>query len=461
MLKRYIGDGAFYKRMLAIALPIIAQNAITNFVSLLDNIMVGQVGTLEMSGVSIVNSLIFVFNLCIFGGASGAGIYISQYCGSGDDEGIRYTFRYKLLLCLLFSIFGIGIFLLGGDSLINLYLTGEGSAADISATLHFGQDYLNIMLWGLVPFALANAYTGTLRECGHAVVPMIAGIVAVLVNLILNYVLIFGHFGAPVMGVNGAALATVISRFVELAIVAGWTHCNSKKLPFVKGLLRSLRIPGKLVWLITLSSLPMLLNEALWSAGEAMLNQIFSTRGLDVVPAVNISSTILNLCNVVVLSMGSTVGIIMGQMQGAGRSSEALWDAFRKICAFTLAASCVFGGLLAALSGAFPQLYNTSDDVRALAAEMILICAAQMPLVAYVHQAYFTMRSGGKTLITFIFDSGFSWLVMLPITYIACHFTGLSIVWVFLISRATYIIKCVMGYFIMKKGTWIRNLARK
>ncbi len=458
MLKRYIGDRAFYKRILTIAIPIIVQNVITNFVQLLDNVMVGQVGTLEMSGVSIVNGLIFVFNLCIFGGVSGAGIYVSQYYGSGDDEGIRYTFRYKILLGLLFSALGIGLFYFGGDGLIGLYLTGDGTSQDIAATLHYGKEYLLVMLLGFLPFALNAAYAGTLRECGQTVVPMVSGIVAVFVNLIFNYILIFGHFGFPAMGVVGAAWATVISRYVEFAIVAIWTHCNTKSLPFIKGLFRSLKIPGKLAWKITLSSLPMLLNETVWSAGEAMLNQIFSTRGLDVVPALNISSTILNLCNIAVLSMGSVVGIILGQMQGAKEPAQRLRDTFGKTCFFAVILSFFFGGILAAISGAFPLLYNTTDSVRQLSTVMILICAGQMPLVAYVYQAYFAMRSGGKTGITFLFDGGFSWLIIIPITYCLCHFTAISVEWVFLVSRATFIIKCLMGWLIMKKVNWIQNL---
>ena len=461
MLRRYIGDRAFYKRILAIALPIIIQNTVTNFVQLLDNIMVGQVGTLEMSGVAVANTLVFVFNLCIFGGISGAGIYVSQYFGCGDDQSIRYTFRYKILLGLLFSAIGIGIFYFGGDTLIKLYLTGEGSTQDIATTLYYGREYLLVSLWGLVPFTLNVAYAGTLRECGKPMVPMVSGLLAVFVNLFLNYVLIFGHFGAPAMGVVGAAWATVISRYVEFAIVAAWTHCNPKELPFVKGVFRSFYIPGKLIGMITLSSLPMLLNEGFWSGGEAMLIQIFSTKGLDVVPALNISSTILNLCNISVLSMGSVVGIILGQMQGAKGTPEQIGDTFRKTCFFTVLLSFVFGGILAAISGVYPLLYNTTGNVRHLSTIMILICAGQMPLVAYVYQCYYAMRSGGKTGITFLFDGGFSWLIMIPITFCLCHFTDLSIVWVYLASRATFIIKCLMGWIIMKKVNWIRDLTAK
>ena len=224
MLKRYIGDRAFYRRVMVVVLPIIIQNAITNFVSLLDNIMVGQVGTLQMSGVSIVNQLLFVFNLCIFGAASGAGIFTAQFFGSKDIQGVRYTFRFKLISCLLLTVVGCGVFLLAGDFLIGLYLQGEGDPADAAAALECGRRYLKVMLVGLLPFALSNAYSSTLRETGQTVVPMAAGVTAVFVNLFFNYILIFGKLGAPALGVEGAAWATVISRFVELGVVVTYTH---------------------------------------------------------------------------------------------------------------------------------------------------------------------------------------------------------------------------------------------
>ena len=228
MQNRYIGDRKFYRNLFSIAIPIIIQNGITNFVSLLDNIMVGQVGTIPMSGVSIVNGLLFVFNLCIFGASSGAGIFTAQFFGSRDHEGIRYTFRFKILICLLIAALGGLIFTCGDRLLIGLYLTGEGDAAAAAGAMEYGRRYLAIMIWGFLPFAIANAYSSTLREMGETFVPMIAGIAAVFVNLFLNYVLIFGHFGAPEMGVEGAALATVISRFAELAIVVFWTGCGAR-----------------------------------------------------------------------------------------------------------------------------------------------------------------------------------------------------------------------------------------
>ena len=298
MLKRYIGSRETYIRFFAVAIPILIQNAITNFVSLLDNIMVGQVGTVPMSGVSIVNQLMFVFNLCIFGASSGAGIFTAQFHGSADHDGIRHTFRFKMLICSVLSVSGIALFLTAGAPLIRLYLQGEGDAQMAEAVLGHGLDYLHVMLWGLVPFALCNAYAGTLRETGQTVVPMLAGIAAVLVNLILNYVLIFGHFGAPQMGVRGAALATVISRYVELVIVISYTHVSHKRNIFIQGAYRSVYIPAKLLGNIVRKGLPLLINEFLWASGMAIMNQCYSTCGLDVVPAMNISNTLFNLASV-------------------------------------------------------------------------------------------------------------------------------------------------------------------
>ena len=136
------------------------------------------------------------------------------------------------------------------------------------------------MLWGFLPFALTNTYSSTLRETGETFIPMLGGIAAVFVNLVLNYILIFGKFGAPEMGVEGAAIATVISRYVELAIVAGWTHGHKARNAFIVGAYRSMYIPGKLLRSITVKGMPLLANEFLWSSGMAVLNQCYSTCGL-------------------------------------------------------------------------------------------------------------------------------------------------------------------------------------
>ncbi len=458
MFKKYIGDRAFYTRVLSIAIPIIIQNGISQFVNLLDNIMVGQVGTIPMSGVSIVNGVIFVFNLCLFGATSGAGIFTTQFHGSGDQAGVRHTFRFKILVCLVITAIGSAVFLLAGAPIIGLYLTGEGDAATAAGAMEYGLEYLSVMIWGFLPFALSNAYSSTLRETGETVVPMVAGIAAVLVNLVLNYVLIFGHFGAPVLGVKGAAIATVISRFVELTIVVLWTHLHPQHHGYIQGAYRSFRIPGKLLKSITVKGMPLLINEFLWSSGMAIMNQCYSTCGLDVVPAMNICSTLFNLGSVVFLALGNTVGILTGQMLGAGLEPQAVRDQNRKLIAFATVAGGSFGIGIIAASSLFPQIYNTTDEIRQLAAQLICVCGIMMPFNSYTNAGYFTLRSGGQTMVTFLFDSCFVWVVCVPLAYCLSRFTAMPILPLYFICQATDWVKCALGAYMIKQGRWIQNL---
>ena len=451
-------DKHFYRRILSVALPMMIQNGITNFVQMLDNVMVGQVGTIPMSGVAIVNQLLFVFNLCVFGAASGAGIFTAQFKGREDNEGIRHTFRFKILIGLLLSALGAGIFLTFREQLIGLYLTGEGSPEDAAQTMAYGVRYLKVMLLGLLPFALSNAYSGTMREVGETKVPMVAGIIAVLVNLIGNYILIFGHFGAPALGVVGAALATVISRFVELGIVAGWLHCHGARHPYIIGALRSAHIPRKLTGDIIRKGMPLLINEFLWSTGMAFLSQCYSTRGLEVVAAFNIATTISQLSNVVFISMGGAVGILMGQMLGAGLPEEEIRRDNKRMMGLSVAVCFVVGAVTVALSGVFARLYNTTESVRRIAVGLICLSAVMMPVNSYNNAMYFTLRSGGQTFVTFIFDSGFSWCVCVPVAYILSRFTALPILPLYALCVGVDILKIPIGAYLLNKGVWIRRI---
>ena len=458
MLKRYIGDRAFYKRILTVAIPMIIQNGITNFVNMLDNIMVGQVGTIPMSGVSIVNNLIFVFNLCIFGATSGAGIFTAQFHGAGDEDGVRHTFRFKFLISIVITLVGTMIFTFGNEYLLGLYLTGDGDAATAAMILAEGCKYLRMMLYGFLPFALTQAYASNLKETGNTVVPMVAGIAATLINLVGNYVLIFGHFGAPQMGVEGAALATVISRYAELGIVAGWTHLHPTKHSYIRGAFRSMYIPGKLLGNIIRKGLPLLVNEFFWASGMAIMNQCYSTCGLDVVPAMNIAGTLFQLGSVVFLAMGNSVGIIMGQLLGANTPKAEVQDSNRKLIAFAVVTGGMFGGVIAAFSGIFPEIYNTTETVRHLATALICVNAVMMPFNSYTNATYFTLRSGGQTMVTFLFDSCFVWLVCVPLAFCLSRFTGMPIIPLYAICQGTDFVKCALGAVMIKQGKWIQNL---
>lgn len=457
MLKKYIGSKSFYHSALMIAVPIMIQNGITNFVSLLDNIMVGSVGTVEMAGVSIANTILFVFNLAVFGAVSGAGIFGSQFFGKEDEEGVRDTFRYKLLICAILSAVGIAVFLLFGENLIGLYLRGQGNSEDIASSLSVGTKYMKIMLFGIPPFVLVQSYASTLRENWETALPMKAGLAAVAVNLFLNWVLIFGHFGLPKLGAAGAAIATVISRCTEAAIVIVWTHRHKERNPFAVGVFRHFRIPAELGKKITEKTMPLMLNETLWALGQAILAQCYSYRGYDVVSATTICSTITNVCNVAFLAMGNAIGIIVGRMLGAGKSEEAI-DTDRKLIVFSEVLCLLFCGIMAGVSGFFPKLYNTTDSIRSLASSLILISACVMPIDAFANAAYFTLRSGGKTLVTFLFDSVYAIAVIAPLAFILSRFTSLSILPLYFITQAAQIGKCIVGFVMIRSRIWVNNI---
>ncbi|MCR5760616.1 MAG: MATE family efflux transporter [Sphaerochaetaceae bacterium] len=456
-IKYFEDNKQLLKTVLIIALPIMVQNGFTNFVNLLDNIMVGRLGTEQMSGVAIVNQVIFVFNLCIFGGLSGAGIFTAQYFGKNDSEGVRNTFRFKFSLALFLSALAILVFSIFGSSLVSLYLSDSADGGDLAATLKYGEDYLSIMLIGLPVFALVQTYSSTLRECGQTVVPMKAGVAAVLVNLLFNYLLIFGNFGFPALGVRGAAYATVLSRFVELAVVIIWTHTHTSEVPFASSLYRTLRVPSHLVSGIMKKGMILLINEAMWSLGLSLVNQCFSTRGLNAVAGVNIASTLDNFFKVVFLAFGNSVGIIVGRLLGAGKMEEAR-ETDTKIITFSVIFSSFVGLVMLSLSHLFPQIYNTTDAARSIATSLIIVQAVCMPLEAFKNATYFTLRSGGRTFITFLFDGFSTMAVNFPIAFILSRFTDASVLWIFISVQIGGLVKAVVGFILVKKGVWLRNI---
>lgn len=455
--RRLIGDRAFYAMVLGVAVPIMVQHGITSFVNLLDNVMVGRVGTEAMSGVSIANQLIMIFELGIFGGLSGAGIFAAQFFGSGNLEGVRNAFRIKLYIGLFVSLAAIAVFLFFGRDLVMLFLQGEADVGDPETTAGHALGYLRIMLLGFIPFMLAQVYASTLKECGETLLPMKAAVAAVFTNLALNYVLIFGKLGFPALGGLGAAAATVVSRFVELGIVLIGAHRRSERYPFMEKLYRTLLVPAPLLRSVLVKGLPLLANELLWSGSMAVLSQCYSLRGLSVVAAMNITTTVTNLFSVVMMAMGNAVAIIVGQQLGSGDLERAK-DTDRKLIFFSFCLTILIGAALSLLSPYIPRIYKTEAAVQELAYLLILSAAVTMPIDSLAVTGYFTIRSGGKTLITFLFDSAYSWVVTIPLAWCLVHFTALPIVPLYFIVRFSGIIKSGLGLVLVHKGIWCQNI---
>lgn len=455
--ERMFGDRDFYAQVVAVVVPIIIQNTVSNVVSLLDNVMVGRVGTLQMSAVAIVNQLLFVFNLCIFGGLAGAGIFATQYAGAHDDKGVRDCFRVKWMIALSMLACALVVLIAFPKRLIGMYLAQETAQADAAATLGFGMDYLTVMLWGLLPFGVSQVYASTLREVGETRLPMFASVAAILVNLVFNYFLIFGKCGFPELGVTGAAIATVLSRYVETAVIVVYTHMKSHHFGFIRGAYRSLRVPKPLMISILRRGTPLLVNEFLWSSGMAVLLQCYSVRGLDVVAACNIATTVSNLFKVIFLSMGNAVAIMVGQALGANdieRAKNCTW----RLMTLSVGSNLIMATLLALFAPAIPNIYNTEPHVRQIATQLIYVVAVMMPAYSFSHCCYFTLRSGGKTIITFLFDSVFTWCVNVPAAWLLAYKTGLGIVPLYFGVQALEMVKVVVGFVLVKKGVWIHNI---
>lgn len=449
-----------YQRALTLAVPMMIQNGITNMVSLVDNIMVGSLGTEAMTAVSIVGQLIFVFNLAIFGGLSGPGIYGAQYYGQKNMEGFQNTFRIKQWICGICLIAGLMVFLFGDEALIEMYLHGESVSIDPIQTMTYAKQYLHIMLFGLFPFVVTQIYASSLRETGDSVKPMVAGIVSVAVDVVFNYMLIYGNCGMPKLGVQGAAIATVLARVTEMGIVVLWAQLRKKKHVFLQGIYRTVLVPKALAMKIIRKGLPIFFNEFLWAGGIAALTQCYSIRGLEIVAGLNISNAICNLLNVVFVALGSAVGILIGQTLGASQYEQAKRDSF-SLMWFTGAICVGLTVILISVSGVFPKLYETTEEVRQYGQRFIIITALFFPVQGFLNALYFTLRSGGKTLITFFFDSIYSWVITLPLALLLCFLTDLPIVGIYAMIQAADILKVLVGYVLIQKGIWISNLVEE
>ena len=457
MLKKFIGDRKFYRMVLTLVVPIVIQQGITNLVNLLDNVMVGGLGTESISAVAIVNQILMVFNMTVFGGLSGAAIFGAQFFGKGDLDGMRHTFRVKLYFGVLTTLLASCLLLVRGEGFIDLFLRGESDGGDVALTLAEGMRYLDVMLWGLIPFMVVQVYAGTLRETGETVAPMVGSVIAIVLNLVLNYLLIFGHLGFPRMGVTGAAVATVISRYVEMIYILVHTHTHPEKYAFIQQLYASPYVPGSLVRKIAVTGLPLLLNEVLWSLGMTFINQSYSTRGLSAVAAINITATAWNLFCVIMFAMGNAVAILVGQHLGAG-DREGARDVDRKLIFLTVAAHVVMGLLLIACSGLIPLLYNVEPEVRQLTQRLLMVAGASLPIHAFIHVTYFTIRSGGKTVITFLFDCVYTWVVPVTLAYCLCHMTDMPIVGVYFCVQFIDVIKVVIGALMLRSDFWANNV---
>ena len=457
-MKKFIGDKKFYKLLLIILIPIVLQQLLTQFVNLLDNIMIGVVGNDQMTGVSLANQILFVYNLCVFGCLGGASIFATQYFGANNKKGYQESFRYKWLVgIIIFTVFTL-VTIFFNEPLLKAFInSNEGDFSNPDIVLAEGKKYLLIMLIGNLFFLLKEIYASSLREMKETLFPMICGVIAILINLILNYLLIYGKLGFPELGVSGAAIATVISRVVEFLIIVIYVLIKKNKFDYLVGVFKRLLPKASSIKHFTPKTLLLLSNEFFWSLGLTVIVSCYSQRGLDAMASLNIANTVCNLFITLGISMGNATGIIIGNLLGKGEIKEAKEASYR-ILGFAVVSSLFFSLLMILSSYFIPNIYDTSESIKAVAKVLIIIGAVFVPVQAFNTCSYFMLRAGGKVFLTILFDSLYVWIIRLPFAFILAYFTNLSVVWLYFLINMTDALKIFMGYYLVDKGVWLKQL---
>lgn len=453
-------DKTFYKKVIILALPILIQQAITVSINLLDNMMVGSFDLLAVSGVSIANQIFFIVNVLFFGGYVAPGIFVSQYYGAKDIEGVQRAIRFKVWAGLAVLTVVSVVLLLFHPFFIRQFLHDTNDPSSMDAIFAYSKTYLTLMVISLVPFSVTLLYTTSFRETGKPTLPMKAGVVALGVNFVLNLLLINGYLGFPKMGVVGGALSTIIARFTEMLIILIVSSKQKRNYPFLQGLYKTLKVPLALVKDIVKKGLPLLTNEFIWSLGMTVVVAIYAKRGTLVLLSLNITGTITNLFFIIFGAMATAISIIVGQSLGAGKLDEAKVIG-KKLMFFLVFVCGMVGIFLAIISPFIPILFNATPDIKHLATLILLVIAAFFPVYAFNSGAVYTIRAGGVTTILFLFDVLFIWGIYLPLAYLLVSKTAWSIVLVYFLIQVLEIIKSIFLTFLLKKGYWIKNLAQK
>lgn len=441
-------DKAFQKSVLMIAVPLMLQQLIVSSVNLVDNLMVGQLGDVALSAVSNANRFYMIVWAGINGMVASATIFLSQFMGANNELQMKKTFRFMLVssyaLCIIFFL----IAFLMPEMIIAFFIKDIG-------VIETGSAYLRIAAISYLPSALSLCVGSAFRALGNTKLPLVVSVTSVLTNMIFNYCLIFGHFGFPKLGVEGAAIATLIARIVEMLIYL--VVLKMSKVPFKTRLRNIFKFESSLAKQIIVKALPLCVNEILWSFGMSTLLRSYSHHGLVVNTAYSMAATISDMFFVLFAGMATATTVLIGTSLGANRLDEARRNGYKLLC-FSIVMAGVFLVMMYASSFFAPHFYNVSLEAKELASSFLRVMAVCFVLYMYNVQCYFILRAGGDTKSTLFMDSGFMWLFNIPLVMYLSYMTDINIVWVYFLGQMTDIIKAFLSTYLVRKEKWVRNL---
>lgn len=444
-------DRFYYTTLLRIAFPIVAQNFITSSLNLIDVAMIGQLGETAIASVGLANQIFFLLILMLFGTYSGVGVFTAQLWGKGDLPGIHKVQGIGLGIGLTGSLVFTLLAQLAPRAVLGFY-------SEDPAVIIAGSSYLRIVSLAYMITAVTFAFSSVLRNTGYVRVPMVVSIAALSLKTLLNFGLIFGNFGLPKLGVEGAAIATLVARIIECALMLSISYI--RRLPPAAKLKELVGFDRAFLNRVLKTSLPVLVNETLWSFGITTINMVYGRIGTDAIAAVNIVSSIENLAFVIFMGVSEATGIMIGHRIGAGEESRAFGFA-RQTLIMSTAGAILLGIGIILLSDFILSFYKLSEASLANAKNILLVIGS----LSWIRVGNMTiivgvLRAGGDTRFSMVLDAGTVWLVGVPLALVSGLVLRLPVYIVYLLVMCEEMVKYGIGLWRVASKRWINNLVQ-
>ena len=435
----------FYSSLVAIAIPVSMQSLLQNFVNMLDTVMIGRLGSVEIAAVGLGNQIFFILNMLLFGITSGGGVFIAQFWGKKDINGIRKSFGLMTMIAAFAAIVFTFLGLFIPYKMIGLYSPDP-------QVVKVGGDYLRIVCLSYIPTAISFSITLSLRCTERVKLPLVCTSVSLLTNAGANYLLIF----TAGLGVKGAAIATIFSRLVELLILVIWSYSHDYE---VCGKLRELL---GFDWNFGLKyikiAIPVIINETFWGIGTSVYNAIFAHAGTDSFTAYSITGTISQLTWVFCMGFGNGIGVLIGKRIGEKKLEEARAYALRSMWFMPMIGACV-GVLLLPLSKLLPFLFNVEPDIIKTATSILMILIFVYPFNSFcMDWVVGVCRAGGDTVFSAVAELVVLWCVSIPLGYVAAFVFHLPAPMIYLFITSESLVKAIIGAIRILSGKWLHEV---
>ncbi len=449
-MKKYIADKQFYKTIIVIVIPIVLQQLVQVSVVFVDNYMVAGLGEEAVAGVAIANQYYQLFFPLLSAVGAGSAVFIAQYYGGKEYDKLRTTFGLAIVTLFVISVLYTVVGYVLDDQLIHFFNT-ENTAA-----MNYAKDYLRIILLSYIPFAITMAYTFMFRPIGKARIPMIVSSVALILNLVLNYGLIYGRLGFPELGVRGAAIGTVAARIVETILFV--IMFNEIDLSFKSKLKDYLGFTKEFLLNFFRKTGILFINDLLFSSSLILIFKAYSTRGIIAISAYNVAQIILRYILIFTNGTGTSSSILVGKNLGAGKYKEAESNA-NYILGYVMMMGLVVTAILFVLSAFIPNIYTAFEmETRQLLRWMIVVLACTVPLQVFTRVPYFVMRAGGRVREILLLDGVFMWAVKVPLAFYLAYFTELEIIWMLVIIESTRVLNAIVSMSLFKQKKWLQKI---